>query len=242
MSLLTSLVLLLSMVGEVALYLDGYSPEDIWNQYRAIPEKSLEEKKKQCHGGKKAKQRLTISFIVNAAGEKEVPVVIGKAAKPRCFKGLNDVAKPLGITYYSNPKSWMTSEIMEDMLSKFNRKMSREGRNVLLLIDNVPSLEKFSNIKMVFLPKNTTSRLQPLDAGIIKNFKVHYGRCLIRHVLASINDKNSLKASDIAKSVDVLLAIRWIKQSWDVVKCETVMNCFKHCGIVAAVNPGNEPL
>ena len=47
--------------------------------YRALPEKSLAEKKKQCHGGKKAKQRLTISFLVNAAGEKEVPVVIGKA-------------------------------------------------------------------------------------------------------------------------------------------------------------------
>ena len=83
--------------------LDGYSPEDVWNQdetgcfYRALPEKSLAEKKKKCHGGKKAKERLTISFLVNAAGEKEVPVVIGKAAKPRCFKGLNDVAKPLGI-------------------------------------------------------------------------------------------------------------------------------------------------
>ena len=30
-----------------------------------------------------------------------------------------------------------------------------------------------------------------------------------------------------------------MKQSWDDVKCETVMNCFKHCG-VAAVNPGND--
>ena len=41
--------------------LNGYS-QDIWNQdktgffYRALPEKSLVEKKRQCHGGKKAKQ------------------------------------------------------------------------------------------------------------------------------------------------------------------------------------------
>ena len=121
----------------------------------------MAEKKKQCHGGKKAKQRLAKSFLVNAAGEKEIPVVIGKAAKPRCFKGLNDATKPFGIPYYSNPKLWMTSEIMEDIVGKFNPKMLRKGRHALLLIDNThhsPTLrEKFSNVKVVFLPKKQLS-------------------------------------------------------------------------------------
>ena len=49
--------------------LRGYSPDDIWNQdetgcfYQALSEKSLAEKKKQCHGGNKAKQRLNIIFL-----------------------------------------------------------------------------------------------------------------------------------------------------------------------------------
>ena len=30
--------------------------------------------------------------------------------------------------------------------------------------------DKLSHIKVVFLPKSTTSQLQPLDAGIIKNY------------------------------------------------------------------------
>ena len=33
---------------------------------------------KAVQRGKKAKQRITLAFIVNAAGGKEVPIVIGK--------------------------------------------------------------------------------------------------------------------------------------------------------------------
>ena len=40
--------------------------------FRALPERTLADAKKQCKGGKKAKQRITLAFIVNAAGGKEV--------------------------------------------------------------------------------------------------------------------------------------------------------------------------
>ena len=98
----------------------------------------------------------------------------------------------------------MTTEIMFAILTKLNRKLSREKRKILLL-DNVSShsqelKERFRNIKVVFLPKNSTSRLQPLDAGIIKNFKVHYCKLLVRHTLAQIDDID-IGASSIAKSI-----------------------------------------
>ena len=92
---------------------------------------------------------------------------------------------------------------------------------------------------MIFLPKNTTSCLQPLDAGIIKNFKVQYRKLLVTHTLAQI-DGSSLTASEITKSVHILTAIRWVKQAWEAVKGETVANCFRHCGLRSTVAESTE--
>ena len=89
--------------------------------YRALLDNTLAEKKKECKGGKKAKETITVALFANAAREKELPVVIGKAAKPRCFKGLKDCTKPPGIPYYHNPKAWMTTDIMNCILTDLNR-------------------------------------------------------------------------------------------------------------------------
>ena len=73
-----------------------YAPENIWNEdesaffFRAVPGRTLADAEKQCKVGKKAKQQIILAFIVNAVGGKEVPIVIGKAVSPRCFKGLKD--------------------------------------------------------------------------------------------------------------------------------------------------------
>ena len=86
--------------------LAGYSPEDILNLdetgkfYRALPNKSLSEAAKQCRGGKQSKERVTCAFFVNAAGGKEKPIVIGKSANPRCFRGIRDLST-LPCTYFN---------------------------------------------------------------------------------------------------------------------------------------------
>ena len=58
----------------------------------------------------------------------------------------------------------------------------------------------FPSIKIVFLPKNTTSRLQPIDAGILQNFKIKYRKSLVNYVLSRIN--NNATVADIIKDVD----------------------------------------
>ena len=71
--------------------------------------------------GEKSKERLTIAFFANAAGGKEQPIVIGRAAKPRCFKGIRNQKKPEGIPYHANPKAWMTTHLMTDILTVLNK-------------------------------------------------------------------------------------------------------------------------
>lgn len=73
----------------------------------------------------------------------------------------------------------MDGEILNSVLGRINSRLVRSGRKILLFMDNagchlVHLTDKYSNIKVVFIPPNTTAKLQPLDLGIIKTFKTHY--------------------------------------------------------------------
>ena len=76
-------------------------------------------------GGEKSKERVTCAFFVNAAGGSEEPLVIGKS-------------KSLPCSYFSQAKSWMDFNILDEVLSKLNRKLARKQRNVILFLDNAP--------------------------------------------------------------------------------------------------------
>ena len=84
--------------------------------------------------------------------------------------------------------------------------------------------------KDYFLPKNTTSRLQPLDAGIIQNFKVKFRKRLVKYVLARINGSSS--ATQIIKDVNILMVIQWAQEAWKEVTGKTIKNCFEKCEII----------
>ena len=220
----------------------GYAQNNIWNMdetglfWKALPDRGFGVKGKQCTGGKKSKQRFTVAFFVTASGEREKPIIIWKAANPRCLKRFDKAVLP--VDYYSQKKAWMDSDILETILVKLNRRLSSNGRSILLFIDNAgchPSdlRGKFSNINICFLPANTTSKLQPLDLGIIHNFKVHYRNLFLKYVLAKI-DQSNYSAKEINKSVNVLVAIRWVAVAWSKVKEETIRKCFCKAGILGA--------
>ena len=81
-----------------------------------------------------------------------------------------------------------------------------------------------TNIKFVFLPKNKTSQLQPLDAGIIRNFKHKYRKLLVCYVFSRINEEKTV--SQIIEDVRVLKAITWLQTGRKSVSTETIKQCF----------------
>ena len=101
----------------------------------------------------KSKDRLTCAFFINASGGKEKPIIISKSANPRCFRGIQDRTL-LPCQFFNQPKAWMNSDILMEILSKLIRRLSRENRSIILFMDNAPCRpedldEKFEKIKIV---------------------------------------------------------------------------------------------
>lgn len=213
----------------------GYKLEDIANCdetglfYRALPDKTMCFKNEKCQGGKHSKERLTILLCAFADGKIEKPLVIGKSLRPRCFNNANVLEFP--VYWRANKKAWMTSILMDQWLKILNQKMKCQKRNIILFLDNASCHPKvnLSNIKLCFLPPNTTSHTQPLDQGIIQNFKMHYRTQVLRSIIANMTSSQS--AGDLAKKISVLDAIRWIDHSVKNIKPDCVKKCFSRCGI-----------
>ena len=100
-------------------------------------------------------------------------------------------------------------------------------KKILLLIDNCPAHPKdvpLRNIELVYLPPNSTSKLQPLDQGIIKVVKQKYRKKLVQRHLknmeAQLQDKNST-------AVTILDAMHYIAAAWDAVEPKCIRNCFR---------------
>lgn len=107
-----------------------------------------------------------------------------------------------------------------------DKKMTREKRKILLFIDNCTAhndIPQMKSVRVEFLPPNTTSKLQPMDQGIIKNFKSLYRKEVVRRMARDLDEGKKT-------SIDVLQAMRMTDKAWRKVTAATIKNCFGHCG------------
>ena len=160
-----------------------------------------------------------------------MPLVIGRSTNPRCFKSGHMTS--LRVTYESNNKAWMTGELFAAWMRRVDNRMRRQNQHILVFLANCGAHRQveLENVKVVFLPPNMTSKLQPMDDGIIQNLKMVYRKKLLRHIIFLVD----ADTSDIAKKVTVLDAVLWLTSAWDSVKSETISKCFQKCGFSDAL-------
>jgi hypothetical protein len=205
---------------------DIYNMDETGLFYNLAPDTTIA--RQQIEGSKKDKTRITIGLTCNADGtDKLPPMFIGHAARPRCFNRKS--GEELGFFYLHNKKAWMTGLFFQEFLTRFNAHVKRK---VLLLVDNAPSHVwkdlDLPNIEILPLPKNTTSKLQPLDAGIIASFKRHYRRRQLEYTLDLLDAEigNPYK-------IDQLTAMKWIRGAWSKVDQSVIANCWNHTTLLS---------
>jgi len=90
----------------------------------------------------------------------------------------------------------MTSELWGKFLRKWDSELKRKREKILLLVNNCPSHININDlhwVKLVFLPLNCISVLQPMDQGIIKCLKTKFRKWLVLKMIDNIEHKKETK-------------------------------------------------
>ena len=173
---------------------------------------------------KKYKPRITVALCSNTDGTDKVqPLVITKSARPQCFPKTFDVQSV--VQYHHNTKAWMTAVVFMKWLKCHERRKAAKKHHIFPLLDNAPSIIHHLDIIYVcieMLSPNTTYHIQPMDAGIIRNFKLHYKTKLTQQYIREVDEKVSFERINLKQ------AVYFVKDAWAMVTDQRITNCFSH--------------
>jgi hypothetical protein len=221
--------------------MDTYRDCDIYNLdetglfWQLMPDKTLGFKGQKYSGGKKSKERLSVLLCANLDGsDKQPSLVIGKYQNPRAFKNV----KNLPVIYRSNKKAWMTSVIFVEHMKQLDKQFGQTNRKIAMVMDNCSAhphqeMKDLKNIAVFFLPPCTTAVTQPMDGGIIQNFKTHYRRRLCLRRLSCMEGESAFHWN-------ILDAVVAIRNAWSSVTSQVIRNCYRHCGFLRTSSDLNE--
>lgn len=220
-----------------------YAPQQIFNTdetglyWKKLPSRTYTWGNiKRVPGFKLAKERVTVLLCSNAAGScMLMPLLIHTSAHPRSMKNI-DMSK-LPVLYRHNQKAWMTTTIFEDwfynlFVPSVEQYMREENLSfkVLLLLNNATSHSKqlsHPNIKIIFLPPNTTSLIQPLDQGIIRTMKAIYIRKTFEILSDRYESDNSKTIIELTKELTIYDCVKMVSSACNEIKQSTLNACWR---------------
>ncbi|XP_023237614.1 tigger transposable element-derived protein 1-like [Centruroides sculpturatus] len=222
---------------------DGnYTADQVYNAdetslyWKKMPGRTyISKNEKSASGFKVSKDRITILLCSNASGDNVTkPMLITRSLNPRAMKGVDKSTLP--VFWRANKKAWVTGVLFRDWfyncfvpeVEEYSKRKNISFK-ALLLVDNAPGHTDLNHpaVKLIFLPPNTTSILQPQDQGIIKSFKSLYIRHTFEHILQNIDcNPNTTTVPDLWKDFSILNSIEIISLSLKKLKCSTLNACW----------------
>ena len=140
---------------------------------------------------------------------------------------MNNIDKTsLPVVWRANPSAWVTLKVFQDWFDhhfipevKLYCQRSDIPFKILLVLDNAPGHppdldESNPDVKVVYLPPNTTSILQPMDQGVIANFKKYYLRRTYKMALKAVDSGFNITLREWWKKYDILKVVKNIDASW----------------------------
>lgn len=197
----------------------------------------------------------TVMLCCNLDGsEKLKPLVVGKYNSYKSFRNYfpeepqdpvsqsllgEKMARKFGISYHSNRKSWLTSNLFHDWLARWDKRLVADNRKIWIVLDDSCSHRiinlHLKNIELIYTSAN--SRFLPFNWGVLDEFKTRYR---IQQYQALIDLQNQLERKTHKKmlisfeqsQLTMSNAFKFIKKAWKSIPVETIRGNWKSAGIL----------
>ncbi|XP_066587135.1 jerky protein homolog-like [Prorops nasuta] len=216
--------------------------ENIYNMcetglmWKALPQRLMirVDEGNKIFGKKIKKDRIAVALCANVTGGNKLPALfVHKFENPRALKHCRD---SLPVIFQSQKYAWVDTRILINWIHNDFKPRAKQyqleqgifGKIILLLanfsVHNMPETIQMDddNIEIIFLPPKITSLLQPMDQGIIEEFKRSYRLRMLRRIL-----KFSGNVTQFYVDYDIKDCMNLVKESWDNITNENITNAWK---------------
>lgn len=228
-----------------------YNADETGLYWKAAPSNTQAAKnEKHIPGRKTPKDRLSALACANADGTHRLkPMLVGKAKKPRALK---NIMNNLPVIYRGNKTAWFTRLLFQEWFHNYfvpsvvkfqleTHGIARDNIKAILLLDNAPAhpcVEDLvgldGRIKVMYLPPNTTSIMQPMDQGVIEACKRHYrfkyqSECLVvleNETDVDDGDTRGARTLENFKAYNIRNAVFNWAEAWHSLNATTLANAW----------------
>ena len=197
----------------------------------------------------------TVMLCSNLDGsEKLKPLVVGKYNSYRSFRNYfpydpsnpvqlsqlgGKMANKFEISYHSNRKSWLTSNLFHNWLARWDKRLVADNRKVYIVLDDSCSHRiinlHLKNITLIYTSSN--SKFLPFNWGVLDEFKTRYR---IQQYQALIELQRKIEnilgrkyyISFEQSQLTMSNAFKFIKRAWDSIPANTIKANWKSSGLI----------